>query len=176
MATHLSLVNQKLGFATSMLSLADTPLEGVQSNHNLLQQAIYEATLLHLYTAFHFYLRELAERNGIKSPESINSLEALNIALRQLAKDPSEVAELTALTGEQGGWLGELLRTHTQIFNSPSRQIEKKSFSSDHLIALVDLTQKESNEAKELTSDLLRFWMLHFKALILRHRETGAEY
>lgn len=177
MRTHLSLVNQKAGFATAALTLLKNNAESGEGKLSLVQQAIHESVLLHLYTAFHFYLRELADNNGIKNSEAIDSLQALAVALNQLGKSPSEVVELQDLAAQRGSWLNSFLRQYEGIFQSPPKKIEKKSFGAENFIEVVDLTgQQEESLDKALNVDSLRYWLNEFKSLVLRQRETGAEY
>ncbi len=172
MSNHLSLVNQKFGFATAALSLSD---DFSDSNQQFQRQALYEASLLHLYTAFHFYLRELAENNGVKNLEAISSLKQLYSSLHELGRCPSEVVELQELEAQEGSWLRDFLQYHLQIFKSPSKKVEKKAFGAENFIELVDLSLIESAH-KALNSELLINWIGEFKALVLRQRQTGAEY
>ncbi len=174
MRTHLSLVNQKLGFASTLLLLAaDSELISVGS---LRCRAIQESILLHLYTAFHFYQRELAELNGIKMPELIGSMDSLVNGLNQLGKQPSEVLELQSICAEKGSWLNQLLNHYKLIFISPPKAVEKKAFVQEGMIELVDVSQDAIEVNAELDLKILAEWLNEFKALILRHRETGAEY
>ncbi len=174
MRTHLSLVNQKLGFASTLLLLAaDSELISVGS---LRCRAIQESILLHLYTAFHFYQRELAELNGIKMPELIDSMDSLVNGLNQLGKQPSEVLELQSICAEKGSWLNQLLNHYKLIFISPPKAVEKKAFVQEGMIELVDVSQDAIEVNAELDLKILAEWLNEFKALILRHRETGAEY
>lgn len=174
MRTHLSLVNQKLGFASTLLLLAaDSELISVGS---LRCRAIQESILLHLYTAFHFYQRELADLNGIKMPELIDSMDSLVNGLNQLGKQPSEVLELQSICAEKGSWLNQLLNQYKLIFISPPKAVEKKAFVQEGMIELVDVSQDAIEVNAELDLKILAEWLNEFKALILRHRETGAEY
>lgn len=176
MHSYIALVNQKIGFATALLSLSETLMDKVSNKQKLQQQALYEAVVLHLYTAFHFYLRELAENNNIKKPEVITSIAALVDALDQLGKNPSEVAELKRLTECPESWLSKLLEYRDAVFKSPIKKIEKKAFETEKLIELIDLTQDEKPISIELDSILLTCWLDEFKTLVVRQRETGAEY
>ncbi|QEY15091.1 hypothetical protein D0C16_03370 [Cellvibrio sp. KY-GH-1] len=132
--------------------------------------------MLHLYTAFHFYQRELAELNGIKMPELIDSMDSLVNGLNQLGKQPSEVLELQSICAEKGSWLNQLLNQYKLIFISPPKAVEKKAFVQEGMIELVDVSQDTIEVNAELDLKILAEWLNEFKALILRHRETGAEY
>jgi hypothetical protein len=173
MNTHLSLVNQKLGFATAILAqIKSTSNIG---KHKLLHQALCESILLHLYSAYLFYLRELAENNKVDNVGTISSLKTLTTLLGQIERHPSEVAELVNLTEQPNTWLSKLLSHYMEVFQSPLKPKEKKAFDSDNFIAIVDLSRREP-DLKELDPDLLSYWVSEFKLLIVRQRETGAEY
>lgn len=176
MHSHIALVNQKIGFAAALLSLSEALMDTVSNKQKQQQQALYEAAALHLYTAFHFYLRELAENNNVKKPEAITSITALVDALDQLGKSPSEVAELKRLIEHPESWLSKLLKYRDAVFKSPIKKIEKKAFETEKFIELIDLTQDEKLISIELDSILLTCWLDEFKTLVLRQRETGAEY
>ncbi|PUA29836.1 MAG: hypothetical protein B0W54_04580 [Cellvibrio sp. 79] len=177
MRSHLSLVNQKVSFASATLSLLENATEIGGGNSSLVQKALCESVLLHLYTAFHFYLRELADNNGIKNPAAIDSLPALVAGLNQLGKSPSEVVELQDLVAYQRGWLNSFLMQYERIFKSPAKKVEKKSFGTENFIELIDLTeQQEELLDMALNISSLQHWLNEFKSLVLRQRETGAEY
>lgn len=172
MRSHLSLVNQKVSFASAALSLLESGPDA-RERKPLVHKALCESVLLHLYTAFHFYLRELAGSNGIKNPETIDSLSSLVGVLNQSGKHPSEVIELQDLATHQGSWLNSFLAQYEDVFKSPPMPIEKKSFGTENFIELVDVT---GQQVKSLDIDLLQYWLSEFKSLVLRQRETGAEY
>lgn len=176
MRTYLSLVNQKLGFAMSLLAIA-LPEKNAEWQLNFQNAALQEAALLHLYNAYHFYLRELAENNGIKNTARITSIISLRNELVALQKFPSEVMELENLLVDSDSWLANLLVHHEKIYESPVKPIEKKSFAhNEGLIELIDLTQAEDRESVKLDCELIKYWGSEFKSLILRQRETSTEY
>lgn len=170
MISHLSLVNQKLSFAKALLSTIDSPT----SNHKVLNKAQCEAVLLHLYSAYHFYLRELAESNGIKNPGAINSLATLVQLLSAQGKQPFEVSELEELSSNKETWLNKLLTCHSNIYQSPSQVSAHKSTYADNLITLVDVTPEPENI--QLDQSSLESWIKEFYSLVIRQRSTGAEY
>lgn len=138
-------------------------------------QAYGESVLLHLYSAYHFYLRELAENNAVKNPSSINDLNGLTDALTELDRRPSELAELHQLLAHPDSWLTELLRAHARVFASPAKKTQQKVNSSDNLIATIELSSTEP-EPSELRLEMLSEWLKQFGELVARQRETGAEY
>lgn len=176
MNSHLSLVNQKFGFANSILSFLDDLPEIESSRQKIQRQALCESVLHHIYVAFHFYLRELAENNGVKNADAIETLQSLVSALSQLGKSPSEVLELQDIANDKDSWLRALLGLHDQILKSPPRKVEKKAFGSENLIELIELDQKENFILTDIDPRLLKTWVEKFKVLVMRQRETGAEY
>ena len=179
MRTHLSLVNQKLGFASTLLLLAKNFPETESGLKKTQKQACCEASVSFLYVAYHFYLRELAENNRVKNFQAINSIEALVEMLSQIGSSSSEVNELQDLVNDNGSWLSQMLVQYTSVFTSPLHKKEKKAFGNDNLIELIELielgqTDEASSQVFEV--DVIEGWLVKFRALIARHRETGAEY
>jgi hypothetical protein len=172
MISHLSLVNQKLGFARAILSSIELGVNG-GGKQALLRQAQCEAALIHLYNAYHFYLRELAESNGVKHPATVSSLKTLIEALAELEKHPNEAAELENLSAKTGSWLNRMRAGYESIYKSPPTAPKQKSFRSDNLINVVDVAL-EPDEKPDF--DSLKSWLDEFTALILRQRQTSAEY
>ena len=176
-SSHLSLVNQKLAYASSIIDLLSEPLADLHSAQRLERQALGDAAVFHLVMALHFYLRELAEHHYLKNLSAIHSVEDLLAALLQVEKVSSESSELLLLTQTAGTWLNQLLGYYDQLSKSPEKRKEKKSFGQDNLIELVELSgDVEGQSALKLTSELLLLWLNSFRLLIARQRETSAEY
>lgn len=176
MRTHLSLVNQKLGFAAALISLAKSFPDDSIGIRKTQRQACYEASVFQLYAAYHFYLRELADNNRIKNPEYIKSIDALCDALSQSGNSPSEANELRELIKDEKSWLSQVLVQYSHVFASPSRKKEKKAFGNDNLIDIVELDQIAETSAQAFEFDVIEEWLIEFRALIARQRETSAEY
>lgn len=170
MPSHLSLVNQKLNFAASLVELLRK-----SSGHRMHQLALTESCVHHLYMAMHFYLRELGENNGLDA-QHIDSLEALVQALGQRGKKPSEVAELERLASEPNSWTSHLLACYRQLFVSPQLPRTQKAAADENLITIVDVSAQSASSTPEPDVELLESWISEFKALVVRQRETGAEY
>lgn len=171
MANHLSLVNQKLNFARVMLAQFEPDRD--LSDHSPLVSAQCEAVLLHLYTAYHFYLRELADVNGVKSAALITSLDELSEVLQGSGRQPTEIAELRGLVSERSSWLSRMIASHAQIFQSPKPKTQMKN-TSNNLIVVVDLNREEEQALPN--HQTLQSWLQEFILIVLRHRETSAEY
>ena len=174
--SHLSLVNQKLAFAGATLSLLNSP-SGEQINSRKLElQALGDAAVFHMMMALHFYLRELAELHQIKNPAAIYSVQDLNTALLQLDKTSSVSSEIVALSQLNGSWLNQLIQYYEQLSKSPQKPKDKKAFGQEHLIEIVELTEANGQPSINLTPELLTLWLESFRALVIRQRETSAEY
>lgn len=174
--SHLSLVNQKLAFAGVTLSLLNSP-SGEQINSRKLElQALADAAVFHMMMALHFYLRELAEHHQIKNPAAIHSVQDLNTALQQLDKASSVSSEIVALSQLNGSWLNQLIQYYELLSQSPEKPKEKKAFGQEHLIEIVELAEVNGPAPINLTPELVTLWLESFRALVIRQRETSAEY
>jgi hypothetical protein len=174
--SHLSLVNQKLAYASSIITLLNTSLAEPGSRHELEQQALGDAVIFHLTMALHFYVRELAGHHHIKNLSVINSVHDLVAALHQVDKVSSESSELLELATTNNTWLNQLMHHYDQLFKSPEKPKEKKAFKQESLIELVELTEVEGQPHLQLTPELLASWLDSFRTLVIRQRTTSAEY
>lgn len=170
--SHLSLVNQKLAYAGAIISLLNDP----RPPQTLERQALVDAAVFHLAMGLHFYLRELAEHHRIKNLSAIYSVQDLISALQQSESISSESSELLSLTQTNGTWLNNLTGYYTRLSKSPEKPKEKKAFGQENLIELVELTEVAEPPLANLTPDLLASWLDSFRALIVRQRDTSAEY
>src|SRR6187551_1258570 len=141
--SHLSLVNQKLAYAGSVISLLNPTLAEPKAAQRLQQQALGDAAVFHLAMALHFYLRELAEHHRIKNLSALNSVQDLLAALQQVDRASSESSELLELTQTTGTWLNQLTNYYDWIAQSPEKPKEKKAFGQENRIELVELTEME---------------------------------
>jgi hypothetical protein len=126
--------------------------------------------------ALHFYLRELAEHHRIKNLSAINSLQDLDAALHQMDRTSSESSELFELAQKRETWLNQLMRYYDQLSQSPEKPKEKKAFGQENRINLIELAEEESQASPQVTPELLASWLDSFRALVIRQRETSAEY
>lgn len=174
--SHLSLVNQKLAYASSVIALLNTSSYAPRDGSNLQRQALGDAAIFHMAMALHFYLRELAEHHRIKNLSGIHSVQDLAAVLQQADRVSSESSELLSLVQTEGTWLNQLTLYYYQMFKSPEKPKEKKAFVHETLIELVELTEDQELPVQQLTLELLTAWLDSFRALIIRQRETSAEY
>lgn len=174
--SHLSLVNQKLAYAGAVIALLSTPDANLQTGHKLKQQALGDAAAFHLAIAVHFYLRELAERYHIKHLSAIHTVQDLAAVLQQADRVSSESSELILLAETNGAWLNQLTQYYDHIFKSPEKPKEKKAFGNENLIELVELAAFDDIPSLQITPALLTSWLDNLRALIIRQRETSAEY
>jgi hypothetical protein len=175
--SNFSLVNQKLAFAKSLCALArEISSVSMISAQQLRQDALLSSCALQLSLAFHFYLREIADRVYVKNSGVINSLYELELSLAQNDKSPSDVVELRDLAQQSGSWLEQLLRCSSISLQSPRKEKEKKSFQSDNLILAVEITVIDEHQPLLLTVDIIESWLKDFRELVLRHRDTSAEF
>lgn len=174
--SHLSLVNQKLAYASAVVALLNSSNYAPKIRSRLQQQALGDAVVFHMATALHFYLRELADHHHIKNLSAIHSVQDLAAILQQADRASSESSELLSLVQTRGTWLNQLTLYYNQLSKSPEKPKEKKAFGHENLIELVELTDAEELPALHLTPELLTAWLDSFRALVIRQRETSAEY
>lgn len=174
--SHLSLVNQKLAYASALITLMNTFNSATQTGSKLQQQALADAAVFHLSMAMKFYMRELAEHHHIKNVSAINSAQDLIEVLQQADRLSSESAELLSLAQTNGTWLNQLEHYYDQLSKSPEKPKEKKAFGNENLIQLVELAESDDWVSLQITPELLTAWLDNFRILIIRQRETSAEY
>jgi hypothetical protein len=182
MINNLSIVNQKLAFAKATERLLSK--EVVAQMQAIQVQSLTQSFLSHLGLAFHFYVRELAERYQLKNTHTINSVDELIKSLASVGKVASEAEELHALLRAQESWLAQLQLYYQALFISPEKPIEKKAFPvaepTDNLINLIEVNEicqvDPLEQLKQLTPELLSAWLNQFQLLIDRQRDTSAEY
>ncbi|OZY85036.1 hypothetical protein CBP51_17970 [Cellvibrio mixtus] len=176
--SNFSLVNQKLAFAKTLCVLAGEASLSSSISHSALrlrQDALLSSCAFQLSLAFHFYLREIADRSYLKNSGAISSLDELAQSLTQSDKYPSEIIELRELASQSGSWLEQLLRYTQAASQSPRKEKEQKSFPQDNLILAVDITASEE-QSLSLTLEVVEFWAEAFRAMVLRQRDTSAEF
>ena len=173
--THISLVNQRLVYAGTLMTLAANQGELTTTSQRLERRALEDSVLMQLELAYRFYLRELGENYRLKQLNQISGATGLVSALIAANKSPSEAQELLDLEQSPDSWLAQLLAAANSLSRSPEPQKPAKAFVDANTIALVDVTGQESPD-QPLSLDGLGFWLAEFRSLILRQRETSAEY
>ncbi len=146
------------------------------SAERLRQDALLAGCAFQLSRAFLFYLREIADRVHLKNSGAINSLSELEQLLAQADKCSQDVAELCQLNEQEDSWLWQLQRYARESMQSPVKEREQKSFPQENLINVVNLTAFDEPEPVALTLEMLGFWQEAFRGLVLRQRDTGAEF
>jgi hypothetical protein len=73
-------------------------------------------------------------------------------------------------------WLNQLTRYYDLLFLSPEKPKAKKAFGQENRIELIELTEIDIQPTLQLTPALLASWLDSFRALVIRQRETSAEY
>jgi hypothetical protein len=159
----LTRVNQKL--AQTKLLIADVDDETLKPIH---RNSLLEATAFHLVCAYQHYLRELAETYGLKHAVSFQTESDLIKAFEAAKKHPAEAEELAALRLDASSWLVQLQTYYDSLWQAP-RLVNPQS---DELISLVDLDKMNT----PVTIESVRQWHLELVALVLRQRETSAEF
>lgn len=169
--THLSLVNQKLAYAGRLLGLAEQPGRSALEVQALLASAVMQQAL-----AYRFYLRELGEIYQLKLLASIFNATQLQEALVQANRSPAEAEELVQLEGNTSSWLAQLLALNRAQEASPAPQATPKAFVGDGLINLVNISAEQEPDAAPLACEQLVEYLTAFRQLVLRQRQTSAEY
>jgi hypothetical protein len=173
--THLSLVNQKLVYANTLIAMATAHGEPASTTQRLELQALIDSAVLHLALAYGFYLRELGENYRIKGLVHINQAKQLAAALADANKSPSEAQELVDLEQEPQSWLSLMLAANTALHRSPEPLKPQKAFPSDGLISTLDVSDTPDS-LPAVDPAVLAVWLVEFRTLVLRQRETSAEY
>ena len=164
----LTRVNQKLAQAKALFDNADVAaLTAIHLN------SLKEATTFHLICAYQHYLHEIAETYWIKNSASIRNEADLIAAFQAAKKHPVEAEELSALRKEESFWLGQLHTYYESLWLVPT-VILKDTQDDEFLIKAFNL---ESNfDVAQVDLTLIFSWYESFVALIVRQRETSAEF
>jgi hypothetical protein len=168
-------VNQKLAQVMTMLERA----KQVSGNPSevLLVGAMKEAIAFHLVCAYQHYLREIAENYFIKNGGSIVTEADLVLAFQAAKKHPAEANELVALRQVADSWLQQLHVYYESLWRLPVpvNFAELPPLSpNENLIQLVNVEKPPKSEPVDL--NLLLLWYQAFVALVIRQRETSAEF
>lgn len=173
--THLSLVNQTLVNAGTLLGMLTALGVPETTSQRLQHRVLMDSSVLHLARAYGFYLRELGENYRIKGLAHISRADQLALALLNVDKSPSEAQELVALEKDAQSWLSQMLAADLALHASPEQPKPAKAFTPEGLISVVDMSD-EITLSPSLDLALLELWLAEFRSLILRQRETSAEY
>jgi hypothetical protein len=178
---NLSLVrvNQKL--AQAMVMLERVKQATANASEALWVNAARESIAFHLMCAYQHYLREIAETYFIKHPGSITTEADLVLAFQAAKKHPAEVNELLALRQAPDSWLHQLHVYYESLWrvSAPANLTSlptgsPKTSLPENLIELVNVEQEVKNEQVEV--GVMFTWHQAFVALVMRQRQTSAEF
>ena len=159
----LTRVNQKLAQAKLLISGVDEKaLKPIHLN------SLLEAAAFHLICAYQHYIREIAEIYGLKHAIGLQNEVDLIKAFEAAKKHPAEAEELAALRLSASSWLVQLQTYYDSLWQLP----KLANPQSDDLISLVDVDKV----VMPVTIESVRHWHSEFVALVLRQRETSAEF
>ncbi|MFO1387878.1 DUF6586 family protein [Cellvibrio sp.] len=161
----LTRVNQKLMQAKILLQGVDE--ESLTPVH---RNSLLEAAAFHLICAHQHYLRELAENYGLKNIIALRNEQDLIAAFEAAKKYAVEAQELQELRKQSASWLSQLQTYYDSLWRTPVRT---EPSQSENLISLVD---EDSASLPEVDLASVRNWQSEFTALVLRQRETSAEF
>jgi hypothetical protein len=159
----LTRVNQKLMQAKQLLQVAD-----VDSLTPVHLNALLEGAAFHLMCAYHHYLREIAETYGLKNIVMLRSEDDLIAAFEAAKKYPAEAEELVTLRKDASSWLVQLQAYYDLLWRLP---VVKETHDDNNLINLIAM-----DSADKVDLSVIQAWLREFTALVLRQRETSAEF
>lgn len=164
----LTRVNQKLAQAKAVIDSADkAALTSIQLN------SLQEAAAFHLMCGYQHYLREIAETYWLKNSADIRTEADLITAFETAKKHPVEAEELIALRNEENSWLGQIHSYYKSLWTVPVITLSDTQ-NDDLLIKAVTLESVFDIAEVDLT--LIASWHSSFAALVMRQRETSAEF
>ena len=160
----LTRVNQKLAQAKLLISgLDEDSLKLIHRN------ALLEASAFHLVCAYQHYVREIAETYGLKHAIGLKDETDLMKAFEAAKKHPAEAEELVALRLNVNSWLAQLQNYYDSLWQVPK---SVSPHATEGLISLVDVDKI----VVPVNFKLVQEWHSEFVALVLRQRETSAEF
>ena len=161
----LTRVNQKLMQTKQLLQVVD-----VNSLTPVHLNALLEGAAFHLICAYQHYLREIAETYGLKNVVVLRSEDDLIGAFETAKKYPAEAEELVALRKDAKSWLVQLQSYYDSLWRL---SVANENRDADNLISLINL---DSVDAVEVDLAVIQGWQRAFTSLVLRQRETSAEF
>lgn len=161
----LTRVNQKLMQAKQLL-------QGINEDSltPICRNALLESAAFHLACAYQHYLREIAETYGLKNIIALRSEVDLITAFETAKKYPVEARELNDLRKDRSSWLSQLHFYYESLWQTP---ISIDAQENENFINLVNVDEPG---IPEITLSVIQNWHSDFVALILRQRETSAEF
>jgi hypothetical protein len=164
----LTRVNQKLAQAKALFDDIDkTALTSIRLNSRK------EAAAFHLICAYYHYLHEIAETYWLKNSTGIQTEADLIAAFLIAKKHPAEAEELVGLRKDENSWLGQLHAYYESLWSVPAIA-PNHTQSDESLVKIVNLDSSFDLIQVDLT--LIASWHENFTALVMRQRETSAEF
>jgi hypothetical protein len=161
----LTRVNQKLMQAKQLLQVVD-----VDSLSPVHLNALLEGAAFHLVCAYQHYLREIAETYSLKNVVTLRSEDDLIGAFEAAKKYPAEAEELVTLRKDAKSWLVQLQSYYDSLWRLP---VVNENRDADNLINLVNV---DSVDLIDVDLGVIQGWQRDFTSLVLRQRETSAEF
>jgi len=161
----LTRVNQKLMQTKHLLQVVN-----VDSLAPVHLNALLEGAAFHLICAYQHYLREIAETYNLKNVVALRSEDDLIGAFEAAKKYPAEAEELVTLRKDGKSWLVQLQSYYDSLWRLP---VASENRDADNLISLVNM---DSADAVEVDLAVIQGWQRDFVALVMRQRETSAEF
>jgi hypothetical protein len=161
----LTRVNQKLMQAKLLVQGIDE--ESLSPVH---RNALLEGAAFHLICAHQHYLREIAEAYGLKNIIALRSEQDLINAFESAKKYPAEARELNDLRKDPVSWLSQLQAYYDSLWRAP---LIAEPQQTENLISVVDA---DNAVLPQVNLTLVQSWQSDFAALVLRQRETSAEF
>jgi len=161
----LTRVNQKLMQAKSLIQGVDEEsLSPVHCN------ALLEGSAFHLMCAYQHYLREIAETYGLKNIITMRSEVDLISAFESAKKYPAEAQELHALRKDRLSWLSQLQAYYDSLWRMPVL------VDIQHTENLINLVNTDDLIIPGVNLSVIVGWHKDFTELVIRQRETSAEF
>ena len=164
--SYAAKVDQKLAFARILKT--QLPPEGEQA---LLRGANLEAMCFHLYSAFRFYLGEIAAQYNLPGDchQSITSLQNAFAAEGRQSPEANELAELDA---RKNSWLQQLQAAYRGILVDIATPPLAPISSETSGLGLIEVAEFDFSVLSLMALDE---WQSQIVALIARHRESMLE-
>jgi hypothetical protein len=160
----LTRVNQKLAQAKLLISGVDE--DSLKPIH---RNALLESTAFHLVCAYQHYIREIAETYGVKQTIGLQNEADLIRAFETAKKHPAEAEELVVLRLDTSSWLAQLQAYYDSLWQVPKLATPR---GAEELISLVDVDKIVA----PVDIESVRQWYSEFVKLVIRQRETSAEF
>ncbi len=172
-SVYISRTNQKLYFCRLHLDQLKSAEHSAGWSKHALVESYMESVLFHLACAYSSFLREIAEVYRI-SPENVDTLEQLEQALSDQGLEAPEAKELVQLASSDS-WLSQLLAAYQACWTAEEReQAQRSPHASLSEIHVVQVNPDHTEECEVI--EQLEQWLVAFRELVERHRESMKEW